>query len=134
MAAESILIWMDALAFLLLAVALKFLIKNREFERQEVENSLNAVLFGVFFLFLVFLLYLVIDIEALYHGALASFVPNSATYAGYLTFIVDLGLLPLFAICFFVGIFLAREHLKDYPLAVEQPKTKPRKNTIDRFL
>ena len=124
MAVETYLLWIDVLAFVVLAVAMKFIIKNREFERQEVETTLNALLFGIFFLFLIFLLYLFVDLEAVYRSALQASVPNSLTYAGYLMSVVDLGLLPLFAVCFFVSIFLAREHLKSYPSVLQKAEKK----------
>src|SRR3989344_8949600 len=101
MAVETYLLWIDVLVFVALAVAMKFIIKNREFERQEAETTLNALLFGIFFLFLIFLLYLFVDLEAVYRPLLNVSIPNSSVYAGYLMSVVDLGLLPLFAVCFF---------------------------------
>lgn len=116
MALENILLWTDMLSLILLLVTLKFIIKNREFEKQEAENSLNTFLFGIFFLMVVFLIYVFIDAETVYRSSLQSIIPNSEVYVGYLISIIDVGLIPLFAICFFVSIFLAREYLRSYPL------------------
>jgi len=124
MAVETYLLWIDVLVFVALAVAMKFIIKNREFERQEAETTLNALLFGIFFLFLIFLLYLFVDLEAVYRPLLNVSIPNSSVYAGYLMSVVDLGLLPLFAVCFFVSIFLAREYLKGYPSVLQSAEKK----------
>lgn len=127
MAVETYLLWIDVLVFIALAVAMKFIIRNREFERQEVETTLNSLLFGIFFLFLIFLLYTFVNLEAVYRTDLKTSVPNSETYAGYLMSVVDLGLLPLFAVCFFVSIFLAREYLKGYPSVIQNVEKKEKK-------
>ena len=86
--------------------------KCRDFERIELESSLNAMLFGVFFLFVAMLSSTMIYLGKVYSASLAAFLPQANLYIGYLGNITELGLFPLFGICFLVAILIAKNPLE----------------------
>lgn len=108
---EQLILWMDIASLVFIFLCMIFLKKNRDFERLELESSLNVLLFGVFFLFLVTLASTLISAEKLYHVLLVDLLPDAQIYAGYLMNIIELALLPLFSVCFLVAILIARHHL-----------------------
>ncbi len=93
-----------------LFLTLVFLIKNRQYERSQFEQSINSLVFGLFFLLLSMLVQLLNAINETFKGSLAKMIPDINTYLDYLLTISDVALVPLFAVCFFVGIYLAKEN------------------------
>ena len=129
---ESILS-LNILALVLVFISLIFLVKQREFEIFDLENSVNAVIFGVFFLFLITLINVIVILGTMYKDLFIDYVVGAETYIGYLVSINDLALVPLFAICFFVGVFLVREYVKEYPKFEEKNITSPKKEKKKKF-
>ena len=113
----------NVVSVIFLLATLIFLVKNREFERLEVENSLNALIFGIFFILLVMLIRTFVSLDAAYKSVTAS-LGDVSKYINYLNIISDVALIPLFAVCFFVGIFLARDYLSDFPKILKKEDEK----------
>jgi len=114
MALSQTIFSIDIISVILLLATLVFLVKNREFERSEVENSMNALIFGIFFILLVMIVNSLVYLQKGYPNVLGG-ISNIDKYLGYLVTISDIALIPLFAVCFLVGIFLARDYLKEFP-------------------
>ena len=108
---EQAILGMDVLALFFCLVTLVYIKRNREYERMELENGLNALLFGVFFLFISLLVHALVYAEKNFHDTLVLSLPEAATYAGYLMNIADLALVPLFAVCFFVALLFVYRQL-----------------------
>ncbi len=98
----------DFASVLFILISLIFLAKNRNFETSAMESSVNAIIFGVFFLLLTMAINALIFAEKGYPSTFAS-IKNFGTYVTYFMRINDLVLIPLFAICFLVGMYLAKE-------------------------
>ena len=109
-ALETFILTTNIVAVMLAIVSLVYLSRLREFEVIHVESSINALLFGVFFLLIILLINTVQSIDAAFHDKLTSFLPEVSTYIGYLTQISELALAPLLAACFLIAVFLAREN------------------------
>ncbi len=111
---EQALLGLNVISLLAILFSLLLMKKNREFEVVEAEGSMNTMLFGTFILFLVIaiqtLFYVALNFGADVQGA----VPDVNTYILYLSRIIDLALLPLFAVCFLVGVLLARDVAQKY--------------------
>lgn len=101
----------NAFSAMLALVGLVYLSRNREFELSEMETTINAILFGIFFLFIILVIYTIKNVDVVFHDKIASFVPNISTYLGYLTQITELALIPLFAVCLFISVLLLRDNL-----------------------
>ena len=109
MAYENITLILYAGALLFALGTLIFTVKNREFERGAIENTVNALLFG-FFIMLIMLAIRIVEVaEQLAPEAFAELSPNVSTYISYLVQIETLALAPLVAVCFLVAIVLARD-------------------------
>ena len=123
---EQALLGLNVISLLAVFFSLLLMKKNREFEVVEAEGSMNTMLFGTFILFLVIaiqtLFYLALNFTAGVQGA----VPDVNTYILYLSRIIDLALLPLFAVCFLVGVLLARDVARKYGMkeAEEEPTVR----------
>jgi len=124
MALDQIILGIDIISVLLLLATLIFMVKNREFEKMEVENSMNALIFGVFFLFLIMLINSIIYLDKSFKAVFAPLGGDISTYMNYLVIVSDVALIPLFAVCFFVGIFLARDYLSEFPKTVKKEEEK----------
>ena len=110
MVSEQIILGIDIFALLLLVVGIVFLVKNRNFERSEFENSINTMIFGLFFLVLVVLISIIEYLDLAFHNSLIGAIPDITTYVNYMVTVSEIALIPLFAICFLVGVFLARDN------------------------
>ena len=119
MALDQVILGLDIISVILFLATLVFMVKNREFERLEVENSLNALIFGVFFIFLVMVINTIIFLNKSYSNVFASF-GDISRYLNYLEITSELGLIPLFAVSFLVGIILARDYLSGFPIKQEE--------------
>ena len=108
---EQAILGINVLTLIFVFITLIYIKKNREFERIEFETSLNALLFGVFFLFIMALINALIYVDKNFHTALASSLPEIETYLSHLVNVMDLALLPLFGVCFLVSVLLARHSL-----------------------
>ncbi len=111
MVLNEVLLGMDVLTLLFALVTLVYLKRNREYERLELESGVNALLFGMFFLFIALLITTFVDLGKVYAPVLAQLLPQAQTYVGYLQNISDLALLPLFGVCFLVAVLLVKKHL-----------------------
>lgn len=119
MVLSQVILGIDIISIILLLATLVFLVKNREFERLEVENTMNVLIFGIFFIFLATLIDTSVYLNSSFSGIFAS-LGDVSTYIRYLTLISEVALIPLFAVCFFVGIFLARDYLQGFPIKKEE--------------
>lgn len=108
---DQVLLIINVFTLLFAFVTLIFIKRNREFERIELEGGLNALLFGMFFLFLMALISTLMSAEKVYHIVIVPYLPDAGLYVGYLQTITDLALIPLFAICFFVAVLMIRHAL-----------------------
>ena len=117
---NEVLLFMDILTLLFALVTLVYVKKNREFERLELESGLNALLFGMFFLFISLFITTLVYVEKTFSLALNLILPNAATYIGYLSSVSDLALLPLFAVCFLVAVLLVRKNLPRTKKTIEE--------------
>ncbi|MEK6840301.1 MAG: hypothetical protein AABX72_05135 [Nanoarchaeota archaeon] len=111
MVLDQILLAMDLLTLLFALVTLVYLKRNREYERLELESGLNALLFGMFFLFISLIITTAVYFGKAFSTTLELFFPEIQTYLGYLQSVSQLALLPLFAVCFLVAILLVNKHL-----------------------
>ena len=110
MAIENTLLIVDIVAVMLALVSMIYISRLREFEVRDVESSMNAIMFGVFFLLIILIVNTIQRIDKVFHDRIASFIPEITTYISYLTQISELALAPLLAACFLIGIFLLREN------------------------
>jgi len=110
MVSEQIILGADIFSLLFLLLTIVFLVKNRDFERSEFENSINVLIFGLFFLLLNILTSIIKFADLAFHSTLAKAIPDITTYVTYMITVADVALLPLFAVCMLVGVFLAREN------------------------
>ncbi|MBI1972789.1 hypothetical protein HYS50_02180 [Candidatus Woesearchaeota archaeon] len=92
-------------------VTVVFTVKNRDFERGEVENTVNALLFGFFIMMIILLIRFLESLNTWKPELLLSLTAEAATYLGYLTQIEILALAPLLAVCCLVAMFLAKDIL-----------------------
>ena len=128
---EQALLGLNVISLLAILFSLLLMKKNREFEVVEAEGSMNTMLFGTFILFLVIaiqtLFYIALNFTADIQGA----VPDVNTYILYLSRIIDLALLPLFAVCFLVGVLLARDVARKYGMkeAPEEQSTEQKERS-----
>ena len=130
---EQALLGLNVISLLAVFFSLLLMKKNREFEVVEAEGSMNTMLFGTFILFLVIaiqtLFYLALNFTAGVQGA----VPDVNTYILYLSRIIDLALLPLFAVCFLVGVLLARDVARKYGMKeTEEEPTERKERSLSR--
>ena len=113
MVVEQIGLGLSIGSVILVLLNIIFLVKLREFERSDLENSLNAMVFGLFFL-LIFMIISVLDFAyQAAPGSVEEVVADAGTYISYLVQIADLAIIPLFAVCFFVGVYVARDNLME---------------------
>ena len=109
---ENIATMLNAVTLLFALITLIMTAKNREFERGEVENTVNALLFGFFIMMLIMVIRIVESLDGWMHDQIINSIPQITTYVGYLTQIEILALAPLLAICFLVAMFLAKDLLE----------------------
>ncbi|MEK6903666.1 MAG: hypothetical protein AABW64_03405 [Nanoarchaeota archaeon] len=107
---SHILVIINSVAVMLTIVSLVYVSRLREFEVREAESSMNAILFGIFFLLLIMISNAVESLETAFRDDLAALIPDIATYIAYISQIADLALAPLLAACFLIGVFLVREN------------------------
>lgn len=112
MAYENIATLLNGAALLFTILTLVFTVKNREFERGEMENAVNALLFGFFMMLVMLIIRSLESLHAWKPDVLEALTPDIATYIGYLAQIEVLALAPLLAVCCLVAMFLARDLLK----------------------
>ena len=112
MAYENIATILSAATLVFTIFTLIFTVKNREFERGEVENAVNALLFGFFMTVLIIAIRLIESLNEWKPDAFAAITPEAATYIGYLTQMETLALAPLLAVCCLVAMFLAKDLLE----------------------
>jgi len=110
MVLESITLIVNIVSVMLALVGLVYIARIRDFEVREVETSVNAIMFGVFFLLIILIVNTIVNIDAVFHDKLVNMVPEITTYIGYLTQITELALAPLLAACFLIAVFLLREN------------------------
>jgi hypothetical protein len=108
---EQAILGMDVLTLLFVFITLIHIKKSRDFEKVELENSLNALMFGVFLLLIMVLINTFISLDTNFHASLVVMLPEIDTYLGYLMNITDLALLPLFGVCFLVAVLIVRHQL-----------------------
>ena len=111
MVAELAILGLDALSILLILITIIFLVKNREYEKFELELAINAIIFSLFFLLLFMIINVIRSADMAIHNELASLVPDITAYIGYATQIADMALAPLFAVALVAGLILVREHI-----------------------
>ncbi len=111
MAMEQVVLGLDSLGILISILVIIFMVRNRKHERLEFERSLNAVIFSVFLLLVVLLINTIKVLNNISPGTFAM-IQDFSVYVGYLVTIADVFLIPLFAICLLVGVFIARENLE----------------------
>ena len=111
MAYENIATLLNGGALVFTILTLVFTVKNREFERGEMENTVNALLFGFFITMIIMLIRFLESLGAWRPDAFAALTPDATTFIGYLTQIEVLALAPLLAVCCLVAMFLARDML-----------------------
>ena len=114
MVADQILLTIDVVAAFFLLLTIILVVKNREFERHEFERSLNAFVFGLVILFVAVAGDVLILLVKVYPSILQISKLSSLTV--FIRQVIDIALLPLFAICVLVSVFLAYDTLKAYPL------------------
>ncbi len=112
MAYDNIAALLNATTLFFAVLTLIFTVKNREFERGEVENAVNALLFGFFMTVLITGVRLLESLNEWKPDALAAITSEAGTYVGYLTQIETLALAPLLAVCCLVAMFLAKDLLE----------------------
>jgi hypothetical protein len=101
----------NSVAVMLTIVSLVYISRLREFEVREAESSLNALLFGIFFLLLIMIANTVESLNTAFQEDLGVLIPDISTYIAYIVQIADLALAPLLAACFLIGVFLVRENV-----------------------
>ncbi len=106
---EQVIFGLDIFAVIFAFLTVIFMKKLREFELADIERSYNALLFGVFFGFIITFLNLIVYAEQTFPEELASLIPEISTYAGYFHNIIFLVLAPLFGACVLVSIILLRD-------------------------
>ena len=109
---ENIATILNAGALFFTLMTLIFTVKNREFERGEMENTVNALLFGFFITVIIVAVQLIDSLYAWQPAALESITAEAGTYIGYLAQIEILALAPLLAVCCLVAMFLAKDVLE----------------------
>ncbi len=112
MAYENIAAILNGSAVIFTILTLVFTVKNREFERGEVENTVNALLFGFFMMLMITLVRFLESFDAWQPDTVAAITSEASTYIGYLVQIETLALAPLLAVCCLVAMFLARDMLQ----------------------
>ncbi len=112
MAYENIATMLNGVGLLFTILTLIFTVKNREFERGEIENTVNALLFGFFITMIIMLIRFVESLSVWKPDAFAALTPDATTFISYLTQIEVLALAPLLAVCCLVAMFLARDLLR----------------------
>lgn len=111
MVAELLILGLDALSVLLILLTIIFMVKNREYEKFELELAINAIIFSLFFLLLFMIINVLRSADLAIHNELASLLPEISTYIGYASQVADMALAPLFAVCLVAGLILVRENL-----------------------
>ena len=127
---EQTLLALDVLSVLFVFLALVFIKKNREFEVIELENSVNAMLFGAFVLFITMGIQVLFFLNVNFASDVEALLPGAERYFEYLNTIVDLGLLPLFSICFLVGVLLVRDVVTNYKGALPEHEEETSKKQV----
>ena len=112
MAYENIATILNVATVLFAVLTLVFTVKNREFERGEVENTVNALLFGFFITVIIMGIRLIDSLNEWKPDALAALTSEATTYVSYLVQIEKLALAPLLAVCCLVAMFLAKDLLE----------------------
>ena len=107
---DQILFGMGFLTVFFAFITLLYIKKNREYERLELESGLNALLFGMFFLFISIFIDFLVYLDKTFF-IFSAITAQAGTYLGYLVNISNIALVPLFAVCFLVAILLIRKHL-----------------------
>ena len=110
MALETTTLIINIVSVMLALVGLVYISRIRDFEVREVEKSINAIMFGIFFLLIILIIKTITQVDVVFHDKLAGMVPEITTYIGYLTQITELALAPLLAVCFLIAVFLLREN------------------------
>ncbi len=109
---ENIATILNGAALLFTILTLVLTVKNREFERGEVENTVNALLFGFFIMMIIMVIRVIESLNAWKPELLSGVTAEATTYVGYLTQIETLALAPLLAVCCLVAMFLAKDLLE----------------------
>ena len=110
MVLENVVLIVNIVAVMLALVSLVYISRLRDYEVRDVESSINAILFGIFFLFIILIINTLVSVDASFHDQIVEYVPEISTYLGYLTQISELALAPLLAACFLIAVFLLREN------------------------
>jgi hypothetical protein len=101
---DYILTGINVLSFVFIVLSILVMVKIKKFEDLKLGNGFKGLILGFFFLGL-FLLILVIK----YLNTIFEFIQEN--YISYLFSISELVLIPLFAICFLVAIYLFKESI-----------------------
>ena len=112
MAYENIATILNIVTVLFAVLTLVFTIKNREFEKGEVENTVNTLLFGFFITVIIMGIRLIDSLNEWMPDVLVGVTAEASTYVSYLVQIEKLALAPLLAVCCLVAMFLAKDVLE----------------------
>ncbi|MDP4012334.1 MAG: hypothetical protein Q8R00_01900 [Candidatus Nanoarchaeia archaeon] len=109
---ELFLFWSSAASVIFLLITFIMFIKNRRFEKKEFEPGINAVLFGVFLTFVSAIIYTLNFAFVAYPRNSALYIATIQPYVPLALQAVEIGLMPLIAICILLGIFSMKESLQ----------------------
>lgn len=109
---ELFLFWSSAASVVFLLITFIIFIKNRRFEKKEFEPGINAVLFGVFLTLISALIYTLNFAFIAYPRTSAQYIASVQPYMQFALQTVEIGLMPLIAICILLGIFSMKESLQ----------------------
>ena len=103
------LFWSGSISIVLLVIAIVFWMRNKRFEKIERHPGINAVLFGIVMMVVTSLVYLIDFALKAYPTQTAKYLTSIEQYIPIAIQIVEVGVMPLMAICLLIGVFYLRE-------------------------
>ncbi len=100
---SNLILGFDIATFVLVFLCLIFLVKNREFEKSEFENSINVFLFGLLMMIIVKFSDVLVALQKIYPEKV------SGEYIGHLTSVSGSVLLPLFGVCVLLAVIFVKD-------------------------
>ena len=123
MAYENLTLLFTVGQILFFLLGLLFILKNRKFERTDMETAINAIVFS---LFLLLVTALISALDTIVAAVSLDTAAPLAVYTGYLTGISTLGIFPVAAAALLVAILIVKDRLTPVKSSASKTAKKER--------
>lgn len=100
---------LSILGFIFVLLNIIFIAKEKRFENEKLEQGLNTIIFGLFFLMLLITINVLKYGDEIFHKYFIKVLPAVTIYINYLIQITNLIFIPLIAICFLIAMVFFRK-------------------------